>query len=147
MQCTIALVSDKQSDCIKARNRMLLDFLHISRKRYVFFLNRASKVGILYWTWWLLTLTLQGRLYRAFYPKLQATRKLCMHDFLKFSIIVMYTWDYKSTFTKNRAFLAAFEHREKEARCLLAAQYWYRNCLWISLSCESSVSNTIPRYL
>jgi len=29
-------------------------------------------------------------------------------------------------------FLTAFEHREKEARSLFAAQYWYRSCLWMS---------------
>ena len=43
--------------------------------------------------------------------------------------------------------LTAFEHREKEARSLFAAQYWYRSCLWMFSSSESSVSNTIPRYL
>jgi len=26
-----------ESDCIKARNHTLLDFLHLSRKRYIFF--------------------------------------------------------------------------------------------------------------
>jgi len=30
--------------------------------------------------------------------------------------------------------LIAFEHREKEARRLFAAQYWYRSCLGMSLS-------------
>ena len=44
-------------------------------------------------------------------------------------------------------FLTAFEQREKEARSLFAAQCWYRSCLWMSLSSESSVSNKIPRYL
>ena len=62
---------------------MLLDFLHFSRNSYVYFRNRASKVGMLHWTWWVLTLALQGRLYRALHPKLYATRNLCMHDFLK----------------------------------------------------------------
>ena len=27
------------------------------------------------------------------------------------------------------------------------SKYWYRSCLWMSLSSESSVFNTIPRYL
>ena len=48
---------------------------------------------------------------------------------------------------RKSTFLAAFEQREKEARSLFAAQYWYRSCLWMSLSSESSVSNIIPRYL
>ena len=43
----------KQSDCIKARNHKLLDFLHLSRNRYLYLRNRASKVGMLQWTWWL----------------------------------------------------------------------------------------------
>jgi len=45
----------KKSDCIKARHHMLLDFLHLSRNRYVFFLNRASNAGMLHWTWWVMT--------------------------------------------------------------------------------------------
>ena len=73
----------KQSDCIKARNHTLIDFLHLSRNRYVYFRNRATKVGMLHRTWWLLTLAHQGRLHRALNPKLYATRKLCMNDFLK----------------------------------------------------------------
>jgi len=32
----------KQSDCIKARNHMLLVFLHLSRNRYVFFRNAGA---------------------------------------------------------------------------------------------------------
>jgi len=44
-------------------------------------------------------------------------------------------------------FLTAFEHREKETRSLFTGQYWYCSCLWMSLSSESSVSSTIPRYL
>ena len=43
--------------------------------------------------------------------------------------------------------LTAFEHREKEARSLIAAQYFYRSCLRMSLSSESSVASTAPRYL
>jgi len=48
---------------------------------------------------------------------------------------------------RKTTLLTAFEHREKEARRLFAAQYWYRNSFWMSLSSESSVSNTIPRFL
>ena len=48
---------------------------------------------------------------------------------------------------RKSTFLTAFEQREKEARSLFAAHYWYRSCLWMSLSSESSVSNKIPRYL
>jgi len=44
-------------------------------------------------------------------------------------------------------FLTAFEHREQEARSLFVAQYFYRSCLWMSLSSESSVSSTISKYL
>jgi len=58
---------------------MLLDFLHLSRNRYVYFRNRASKVGM----GWVQTLALQGRLYRVLQPKLYATRNLCMDDLLK----------------------------------------------------------------
>jgi len=42
-------------------------------------------------------------------------------------------------------FLTAFEHREKGARSLFAAQYFYRSCLWMSLSSERSVFSTAPR--
>jgi len=48
---------------------------------------------------------------------------------------------------RKSTFLTAFEQREKEARGLFAAQYWYLSCVWMSLSSESSVSNKIPRYL
>jgi len=106
---------------------MLLDFLHLSRNRYAYFRNRASKVGMLHWTWSLLTLALQGRLYRALHPKLYATRNLCMHDFLKLD----HNWDAYMRVQKERksTFSTAFEHREKEARSLFAAQYWYRSLL------------------
>jgi len=48
---------------------------------------------------------------------------------------------------RKSTFLTTFEQREKEARSFFAAQYWYRSCLWMPLSSESSVSNKIPRYL
>jgi len=48
---------------------------------------------------------------------------------------------------QKSTFLTAFELREKGARSLFAAQYWYRSCLRMSLSSESSVSDKIPRYL
>jgi len=38
----------KQSDCIKARNHASLDFLHLSRNRYLYLRSRASKVGLHY---------------------------------------------------------------------------------------------------
>ena len=100
---------------------------------------------MLHWTWWLLTLAVQGKLYRALQPKLYATRNLCMHDFLK----LHHNWDAYMGVQKERksTFLTAFEQREKEVRSLFAAQYWYRSCLWMSLSSEISVSNKIPRYL
>jgi len=47
---------------------------------------------------------------------------------------------------RKSTFLSAFAHREKEARSLLAAQYFYRSCLWMSLSSERSVFTTAPRY-
>jgi len=120
--------------------------MHLSRNMYLYLRSRASKVGMLHWTWWLLTLALQGRLYRALQPKLYATRNLCMHDFVK----LHHNWDAYMGVEKEwkSTFLTAFEQREKEARSMFAAQlYWYRSCLWMSLSCESSVSNKIPRYL
>jgi len=43
---------------------------HPSGSRYIFFHIKASKVGMLYWTWWLLTLARHGKLYRALHPKL-----------------------------------------------------------------------------
>ena len=124
---------------------MLLDFLHLSRNMYLYLRSRAWKVGMLHWTWWLLKLTFQGRLYRALQPKLYATRNLYMHDFLK----LHYNWDaYMGVQTERKStFLTAIEQREEEARSLFAAQYWYRSCLWMSLSSDSSVSNKIPRYL
>jgi len=124
---------------------MLLDFLHLSRNRCVYLRNSASKVEMLHWTWWLLTLALQGKLYRALHPKLYATHNLRMHDFLK----LHHNCDAYMGVQKERksTFLTAFEHREKETRSLFVAQYWYRICLWMSLSSESSVFNTIPRYL
>jgi len=124
---------------------MSLDFLHLSRNRYLYLRSRASKVGMLHWTWWLLTLALQVRLYRVLQPKLYATRNLCMHDFLK----LHHNWDAHMGVQKERksTLLTPFEHREIEARSFFVAQYWYRSCLWMSLSSESSVSNTIPRYL
>ena len=68
-----------------------------------------------------------------------------MHDFLK----LHHNWDAFMGVQKERkiTFVTEFEQREKEARSLFAAQYWYRSCLWMSLLSESSVSNTIPRYL
>ena len=68
----------------------------------------------------------------------------CMTSW-NYTIIVMHTWAYKKE--RKSTFLTAFEQREKEARSLFAAQCWYRSCLWMSLSSESSVSNIIPRYL
>ena len=93
----------------------------------------------------LLTLALQGRLYRALHSKLHATRNLYMDDFLT----IHHNCDeYMGVQMERKStFLTAFEHQEKEARSLFAAQYWYRSCLWMSVSSESSVSNTIPRYL
>jgi len=68
-----------------------------------------------------------------------------MHDFLK----LHHNCDAYMGVQKERksTFLTAFKHREKEACSFFAAQYWYRSYLWMSLSSESSVSNTIPRYL
>ena len=101
---------------------------------------------MLHWTWWLLILAFQGKLYRALQPKVYATRNLCMHDFLK----LHHTWDAYMGVQKERksTFLTALEQREKEARSLFAAQCWYR-FLSMSLISESSVwvSNKIPRYL
>jgi len=48
---------------------------------------------------------------------------------------------------RTSTFLSAVELREKEARSLFAAQCFYRSCLWMSLSSESWVFSTDPRYL
>jgi len=37
---------------------------------YTFFHNKASNVGMLHWTWWLLTLARYGRLYKVLQPNL-----------------------------------------------------------------------------
>jgi len=76
-------------------------------------------------------------LYRALRPKLQATRNLCIHDFLNFH----HNFDAYMVVQKERksTFLSAFEHREKrlaayllhntfiavvsECLCHLGAQY------------------------
>jgi len=99
---------------------------------------------MLHWTWWLLTLALLGRLCRALHPKFYATRNLCMHAFLK----LHHNCDAYMGLQKERksTCLTAFEHWETETRSLFAAQYWYSSCLWMSLSSESSVSNTIPSW-
>jgi len=34
---------------------------------------------------------------------------------------------------RKSSFLTTFELREKEARSLFAAQYWYCNCFWMSI--------------
>ena len=36
----------KQSDCIKARNHMSLDFLHLSRNEYLYFRINASNEAL-----------------------------------------------------------------------------------------------------
>jgi len=68
-----------------------------------------------------------------------------MLDFLLFH----HTWNALMGVHKERksTFLTAFEHRQKEACSLFAAQYFYRSCLWMSLSSESSVFSTAPRCL
>jgi len=45
---------------------------------------------------------------------------------------------------RKSTFFTAFEHREKDARSSFVAQDWYRSCLWMSLSSESTVSSTSP---
>jgi len=51
-------------------------------------------------------------------------------------------FERKSTF-----FTAVRRLLQKQARSLSDVQYWYRSFLWMSLSSESSVSGTIPKYL
>jgi len=43
LQCSNNKDEYKQSDCIKARNHTLLEFLHHSRKWYIFVHNKASR--------------------------------------------------------------------------------------------------------
>ena len=54
-----------------------------------------------------------------------------MQDFLK----LHHNCDAYKGVQKERksTFLTAFEQREKEARSLFGAQYFYRSCLWMSL--------------
>jgi len=56
----------------KQANITLLDFLHLLRNKCIFFLNTAWNVGMFIEPdeSWLLTLVLDGRLYRALHPKL-----------------------------------------------------------------------------
>jgi len=49
---------------------------------------------------------------------------------------------------RKSTFLTAFERTSgEESLSLFAAQYFYRNCLGMSLSSGSSVSSTAPGYL
>jgi len=68
-----------------------------------------------------------GQVYRALHPKLKVTRNLCMQDFLK----LHHNCDAYKGVQKERksTFLTAFEQREKEARSLFGAQYFYRSCV------------------
>jgi len=43
LQCSNNKDECKQSDCFKARNHTLLEFLHRSRKWHIFFHNKASR--------------------------------------------------------------------------------------------------------
>jgi len=129
----------KQSDCIIALNRVLLDFLHLS---WNFFLSNTSNIGMLHWPSWLLTLVFQGRLYRIPHTRLWATRNLCMCHILKLHhncdgyMGVQKEW-------KSSVF-NCIEHMEKQTRSLFSVQYWYRICLWMSLSFDSSVCSKLP---
>ena len=72
------------------------DFLHRSRKRYTFFCSKASKAGMLHWTWWLLTLVHHSRLYRAL--NRQNYRPNAISAYMpswNYTIIVMHTWTYR----------------------------------------------------
>jgi len=59
--------------------------------------------------------------------KFRKGQKFRLHDFLKFHHICdAYIGVQKE---RKSTFLTAFEQREKEARSLFAAQYFYRSCL------------------
>jgi len=100
---------------------------HHARNRYTFFLNKASKVGMLYWTWWLLTLARNGRLYRAIQPKLKSTCNLWMYAFLKLHHNCHAYMDIQKEW--KPMFFTAFEQQEIEACSMSAAQYWYQYCI------------------
>ena len=125
----------------------LLDLLHLSRNKCVFFLNTASNVGMLHRTWWVMTTNTHS-------PR-QAVIELCIQNyrphaifacmtFWNSTIIVMRTWTY---IRNEKVHFNCIWTSGEEARSLIAAQYFYRSCLWMSLSSGSSVSSTAPRYL
>jgi len=91
---------------------------------------------------WLLTLALQGRLHRALHPKLQATRNICMHDFLK----VHHTCDAYMGVQKERqsTFLTAFDVWISGKR---GSQLVYCTILISQLSLNVFVNCTAPIYL
>jgi len=90
----------KQSDWIKACNHTLLDFLHLSRNRYLYLHCRASKVGMLHWTWWILTLALQGKLYRDICYSV-----VFLHDI---GLIIITKQDMQKYFIINQPFLCYY---------------------------------------
>ena len=100
---------------------------------------------MLHCTWWLLTLARNGRLYRALHSKIIGYMQ-SLHAWLP--EITPYMWCiHGRTVAMNMYLFNCIWTSGKEARSLFAAQYWYRSCLWMSLSSMSSVSNTIPRCL
>jgi len=60
-----------------------------------------------------------------------------MHDLLK----LHHNCDAYMGVQKERksSFLTAFEHREKAAHSLFAAQCWYRSCLYVFVIWELSI--------
>jgi len=98
---------------------------------------------MLQWTWWLLTLALQGRLYRALQPKLYATRNLCMHDFVK----LHHNWDAYMGVQKRKNTFNCIWTTGKRGSQLVCCTILISQLSLKSSSTESSVSNKIPRYL
>ena len=81
--------------CWRHKMSLTSDFLHLSRNRYVYFRNRASKIGMLHWTWWLLTLALQCGLYGVLQENFMPHAiSACMTSW-NYTIIVMHSWAYK----------------------------------------------------
>jgi len=125
----------------------LLDLLHRSRNKCIFIFNNASNAGMLHWTWWVMTANTRspGQVVQSSAPKIIGHTQ-SLHAWPSEISPELWCIHRRTKGTKS-SFLTAFEHREKEARSLFAAQYFYRSFLWMFVSSESSISSTAPAYL
>ena len=105
---------------LKQATITLLDLLHLSRNKCIFFLNTASNVGMLDWTWWVMTTNtcFPGRVVQSPASKI-IDHTQSLHAWLS---EIPHNCDAYMGVQKERksTFLTAFEHRRKRlAACLL----------------------------